>query len=421
MSIEKKYYSYDDLYDAVTENPKLMEDITLKDLKKIDVNLTIEEYLELAYAALEIDGSLINILSARARKKDYEDLAYHATINNIDNLKNIDISKLTIKNYKDLLLNLIIENFKVYTYVPEEFKNDRNFVLEAVEMNGLVLQYLPESFRNDKSIVIKAVLSDVSSFEFVPDNLKKDKAFITKLINLKPMILENLPKELENDREFIIELINKDIDVLEYLPEKLKSDRDIVIAAISKNGKNILFASKEFRNDKELAMIAINQNRDAIGDIGEKIREDREFGMYLLDLGINIFDINNSYYFKKLEEDKEFIFRTFIKYPEYCLDRVEFDKYNADRDFMLASILANQNTLKYASKELLDNYLFLFDALVYIANIDLFVDLTLDVADPEKIKMVLKMYNDWLIRQAALQQQIQQAQNTQQNGIQYKL
>ncbi len=177
-----------------------------------------------------------------------------------------------LKQDKEFVLSLVMNQGKALEDVSEELQNDRDVVLAAVKSHGDALKYAGKELQNDKDIVLAAVSSYSWyswTLEYASEKLRNDKDVVSAAIQCSGYALKYAGAELQNDKAIVLAAVSSYGEALEYASYNLQGDRDVVLAAVNANGKALKYASRVLQDDKDIVMDAIIENFNAYDYAGD--------------------------------------------------------------------------------------------------------------------------------------------------------
>ncbi|WP_422491189.1 DUF4116 domain-containing protein [Endozoicomonas sp. ALE010] len=144
------------------------------------------------------------------------------------------------KIIKELLAHMAIEAFfpKVSIQLLREDYNldhDRDLVLFLVEQNPKLFSYISDEFRDDIEIAKSAIGQQWLLLKYASDRLKEDKSLVILAIKSDGRAIKYASTDIKNDKDFVLPLLSRDARIYKYLSDRLKSDPDIQAAARNKD------------------------------------------------------------------------------------------------------------------------------------------------------------------------------------------
>jgi len=179
-----------------------------------------------------------------------------------------DISNRLRQN-KDFNLKLCDTCIKLGN-LPEILRSDKDIVREYVLINHKQIIFASDRLKNDKEFMIELIINNGCVFNYVLRLLKIDKDVFNAALNSKNPaynILENIPEETY-DKQDVLRLVAQSGRILKYAPITFKDDIDTVMVAVKKDGWALYYASQSLKRNKVVFNTALKSVIELIGKSG---------------------------------------------------------------------------------------------------------------------------------------------------------
>lgn len=187
----------------------------------------------------------------------------------------------SLKNNVDFVLRAISINGIIFTLLGVELREDRDFVLKAVGCNWTVLRHL-KTFLDDVEIVAaavrkcpqhalrfidakycllnwpfvqKLVRTAPEAFDLSPDDVADQRQVNGAVSKLCDSLMRQI--EGENNLDFIKEVVASHPGCFRYASEEARGDFDIAHLAVRSDGRNFVHASSQLQKDLRIIKAAI--------------------------------------------------------------------------------------------------------------------------------------------------------------------
>jgi hypothetical protein len=366
-------------YEFVSDNLKVDKDVALMAVKgmllfssySISKNLTLD--LDFWVKAVKIDGkSIFELPSNFINEKS---LFIDAIISNPSEVLGFYGSKyhnnskpynaiMSIVNSKNDAMHLVLNNFYVYEYLPENLKEDEVFNFELLQnvsnfiqtdkisdsdkferaRKHLISNVVKVNLSNEKLIIacIKHSVDDMflslDILKKLGENYLKNKEFILKVLDINGYLYRSIDSDLNDDVDLFtvaLESIKKKLSnyknkpILSYASNTIKSSFEIVLKAIETQPDSIFSSSTECKQNEKLIFKALENGAGPLSfDLLPMILRTRE--NYLISL-------------RNLAEN--------FSIP----NKIPVD-FNEDLDIIVESVKRNGNCFLGVSKQIQQNY-----------------------------------------------------------------
>lgn len=253
----------------------------------------------------------------------------------------------TLKENKDLVLELIALDSSVYDLVSKGLKKDveiaaaalrkantftflhlidgslkssPDFGLAAIELISQSLTWrhisnwldIPVVCQNEL-FVIKCLEKGIDSIiKHIPQELRANKEIAKLWINLDPSIYVNLPRPLKEDLEILEVALSKEGGNLQYAPESIKRNKEFVLKAVAHRPFAIQCADDSLKSDHDVVTLALNANAMSYRFIGPALKENLDYAV----LALNQNGLTLQYMTDAFKDDLDLVTRAIEQNPE---------------------------------------------------------------------------------------------------------
>ena len=265
-------------------------------LEHVAPNLRDDEDVVLA----ALDNNVYSFKYASNRLKDDKNMILTAINASGTNFK---YASDRLKNDKEVVLAAIRNCIYALKYASNNLKKDKEVLLESVRKNGMTIVYALAEVRSDlnyKDVAIEAIKQNEKVFLYLKDPLKSDPEIISYLsekilARREKEILDNarveerLQDSVEREKALAREKVKnnlekiKAIQVVRYnglalknFPE-LNNDEEVVEAAVRANGRALEFASERLKDNERIALLAVSEDIRAFDFVSPRLKADPAF------------------------------------------------------------------------------------------------------------------------------------------------
>lgn len=282
--------------------------------------------------------------------KDKNNLEYDKNIllkilNESESYKNIilELIEINIEIYK-----YIPDTFK-YTQdiILKTIEKDSNFIIKNYGLeyyNIIILKLIKNknNFEYNKNIIVRLIINDYKYFAYIPDIFKNDQDIILKTIYMYKYNGYNIGiffrlyfNRLKYNIYFLYELIKYNYYYWGNIPDKFKNDKEFILGAIKYNSRILRYISKELKNNKVFMLEAIKCNKWLIKYISKQLKNDKLFLINCYKSNYKIIEYPNI----KMKL-KNYKYDNLKKYERLLID---FDKLSRDYYFYFDYNLLKRN------------------------------------------------------------------------------
>ena len=274
----------------------------------------------------------------------------------------LEIASQELQNDRDIVLPIVIKNGSLLRYVSHTLKGDKAVVLAAVTNYGLALAFASTELKNDRDVVLAALTKN--TFRFASPELQMDPII---LIMLLYNILQSYDVKLElYNKHYTMGIINSARLVIinkfikEFKQEFIKNNENKTLHNVASktskvDSKTSKDASKTSKDDSEniLARMGSDLLKNISGFLESSTLKD---GFYMHDgkitpINEDIIITIDSY----LKNDKNRALDVITKTSDINSHRELFNVYKDDKEIILAAVVKDGLTLRFASDSLKDN------------------------------------------------------------------
>lgn len=309
---------------------------------------------------------------------DDKDFFYYLLENdfNGDSLRCID--KKLLDN-KEVMLDAVTINARVFQYASERLRKDRDVVSNALKKRPYNMKYVGKPLLNDKNIVLLGLKNNGMFLQYVDEALKNDKDVVREAFKARSKSLQYASNTLKNNKEYMLELANINHYAYDYIGDSLKKDKELALIGLVWWEERLEHMDISFRDDPEIVLKAMEQDTKYLQFGSNRLRSDKEFILNLTSyprtastLGFVRADAIK-YVTKKFKNNKQIMLDVISKNAltyrwigeslkedrDICLATVEYDgnllrylsqKCRLDREIVKTAVRKNGYALKYADK-----------------------------------------------------------------------
>lgn len=146
--------------------------------------------------------------------------------------------------------------------MPEQMRSDREVVVTVARAFPRILQDTP--FASDRDLVMQLVRENYAVLGYAAQELKSDRQIALAAVAQHRYALDFVDEALHDDELFMRAAVSHYGRGLEHASERLKSHRGLVMDAVTQQGTALEFASPELRSDKEIVLAALNNTPTAL-------------------------------------------------------------------------------------------------------------------------------------------------------------
>jgi hypothetical protein len=146
--------------------------------------------------------------------------------------------------------------------MPEQMRSDREVVVTVARAFPRILQDTP--FASDRDLVMQLVRENYAVLGYAAQELKSDRQIALVAVAQHRYALDFVDEALHDDELFMRAAVSHYGRGLEHASERLKCHRGLVMDAVTQQGTALEFASPELRSDKEIVLAALNNTPTAL-------------------------------------------------------------------------------------------------------------------------------------------------------------
>ena len=272
--------------------------------------------------------------------------------------KFFDVQKLSLpmRANKEVMTAAVKRNGYALAYASEQLKANWDVVYQAVGNHGGALKYASHELRAHPEMVLHAFkgfrgdfnIGKVDPFEFASGSLKNDRSFVLKLMSVDVASLAHANRELRGDHEVVKAAVSSNGKALKYASAALKDNKEIVLLAVKNSPRAFKHASGTLQKDRDVLLVAASTTRfDDIREANPTIHHDDE----LMKIAVRHHPQALMSARETLRDNKELVMEVVSKKGASTAEFLS-QKFQDDKDVMMAAVSSHGMNLKYASKRL---------------------------------------------------------------------
>lgn len=174
---------------------------------------------------------------------------------------------------KPQLMDIVKSDGAALKYATPELKADKEVVMAAVGYNGFALFQADESLLTDKDLSLEAVIKNSRVFNYIHEDHKSDSELIKEMVYGNYHVFSDLDEPFTSDREIALFVVSKNGEYYKYIHSSLRNDREIAKTAIENQRKGCVLGmlSEEFRNDLDLVLLSAKGYPMSVFDCGTEL------------------------------------------------------------------------------------------------------------------------------------------------------
>jgi hypothetical protein len=258
------------------------------------------------------------------------------------------ISQKLLDN-KEIMLDAVTINSKVFQYASEHLKKDRDVVLRALKTLPYNIKYVDKSLLNDKEIVLLGLKNNGMFLQYVDEKLKNDKDVVREAFRERTNSLQYASDALKNDKEYMLELAKINHYAYDYIGDSLKKNKELAMIGLVWNKDRLKDMNMIFRDDPKIILAAIKQNIKYLQDASNRLRSDKEFVFGIINHNAEAI----KYTTQEFKNNKKIMLEAIKKNPDSY--RWIDENLKEDLDICLATVKNRGYLLSYLSKKCRQN------------------------------------------------------------------
>lgn len=334
------------------DNEEIMQKLVEKDGWYLEhASEKLKDNKKIVLEAVKNKGRALTFASNRL--KDDEEIVLAAIENSYDSLA---YASEILRNDKDIVLKVVNINGRYLKNINSTLLDDKDIVLAAIKNYCDALQYASERLKDDKEVVLESLKEDGYPFRFASERLRNDKEVVIKAIKKDDRLLKFASRNLRNDKEVVLEAVKSGVQGLQYASKNLRNDKEVVLGAVKRHGEALQFASKDLQNNEEIALAAVKQYALALKYVEyDAMRNNKEITIEAIRQDPKMV---SDFMLHEDRTNKEIILVGLESDPSalpYLL-RYKDNPLLNDREIISFSVKGCPSMIKYASKELQEEY-----------------------------------------------------------------
>jgi hypothetical protein len=187
----------------------------------------------------------------------------------------------TIKNDKEIGLELIKINPLIIEKLNSELLNDENVILNIIKDYPHALKYASDDLKNNRNFIFKFVETVDSMYlgicsTYFPEEFINSKEVALKMVKRNGFMLNDLIKEFKDDKEIVREALRKSAGAIEYTSVRLKDDKELALLVVRRNGCLMEYLSNRLKGSAEVALEAYLSTTDSIKFFSHELKKELE-------------------------------------------------------------------------------------------------------------------------------------------------
>lgn len=161
-------------------------------------------------------------------------------------------------------------------YAPEAMRADKELLLLAMKADPMALRYAAPSLAQDRDLVLELVAEDWRALRSACEEMKADREIVLTACSQDLGALQFAAPSLAQDPELLIEATEYNGRAVFFLPENKRLDPDLTLEAVRRNAVALTYAVPELRSDRDLVNEAMRTTLGRCSGLLWKEREKKE-------------------------------------------------------------------------------------------------------------------------------------------------